>query len=134
MYGPEIPLSTRTPTYTYKRTKHTYTHTPTTLSPILSEAYFPLYSAVMHNQSTYPPLARLATIVTRVGSGLGRGLGQDGWTPLHWASGCGHLEVVKYLVEAGANLEVHPSVGGVVVVFVVGVFSTLPHSIITSTN
>ena len=37
-------------------------------------------------------------------------------------------------MEAGANLEVHPSVVGVVVVFVVGVFSTLPHSIITSTN
>ena len=30
---------------------------------------------------------------------------QDGWTPLHWASYYGHLDVVKFLVEQGADKE-----------------------------
>ena len=29
---------------------------------------------------------------------------QDGVTPFHQASGNGHLSIVKYLVEAGADL------------------------------
>ena len=27
----------------------------------------------------------------------------DGWTPLHWSSYNGHLNVVKYLIEHGAD-------------------------------
>ena len=30
---------------------------------------------------------------------------QAGWTALHWASYGGHLEVVKYLLEKGANVN-----------------------------
>ena len=30
---------------------------------------------------------------------------QDGWTPLVYASQNGHLEVVKSLIEAGANVN-----------------------------
>lgn len=27
------------------------------------------------------------------------------WTPLHAAATCGHLHLVKYLIEKGANLD-----------------------------
>ena len=30
---------------------------------------------------------------------------QDGWIPLHMASRQGHLDVVKTLIEAGANIN-----------------------------
>eukprot|EP00522_Entomoneis_paludosa_P001502 CAMPEP_0172469562 /NCGR_PEP_ID=MMETSP1065-20121228/64066_1 /TAXON_ID=265537 /ORGANISM="Amphiprora paludosa, Strain CCMP125" /LENGTH=66 /DNA_ID=CAMNT_0013227273 /DNA_START=48 /DNA_END=244 /DNA_ORIENTATION=+ len=29
----------------------------------------------------------------------------DGWTPLHWASKRGHLEVVRRLFDLGANVN-----------------------------
>ena len=29
--------------------------------------------------------------------------GNNGWTPLHWSSYCDHLNIVKYLIENGAN-------------------------------
>ena len=30
---------------------------------------------------------------------------QYGWSPLHKASGAGHLDIVKTLIEAGANVN-----------------------------
>ena len=30
---------------------------------------------------------------------------QDGWTPLIWAAGRGHADVVRLLLSAGANIE-----------------------------
>ena len=37
---------------------------------------------------------------------------QDGTTPLHAASHMGHLDVVKYLVEAGVGLNPGNNEGG----------------------
>ena len=39
------------------------------------------------------------------------GLASDGWTPLIRASKNNYLEIVKYLVEHGANLNIRNSAG-----------------------
>ena len=36
---------------------------------------------------------------------------QSGWSPLIWASLRGHLDVVKTLIEAGANVNQTDKVG-----------------------
>ena len=46
---------------------------------------------------------------------------QDGWSPLHKASINGHLEIVKTLIEAGANVnqatKVHHVAFSVIVIY-----------------
>ena len=40
---------------------------------------------------------------------------QDGWSPLHIASFFGHLDIVRALIEAGANISQVNKVGTVLV-------------------
>ena len=40
---------------------------------------------------------------------------QDGTTPLLWAARNGHLPMVEYLVEKGANMEAKDNVSDVVI-------------------
>ena len=41
---------------------------------------------------------------------------QDGWSPLHSASFYGHLDIVRALIEAGANIREANKVGTVSVI------------------
>ena len=43
-------------------------------------------------------------------------IGQNGWTPLHWAAGDGELEVVTKLLDSGADVQVKDNVGKVYLV------------------
>ena len=37
---------------------------------------------------------------------------QNQWTPLHWAANKGHVDVVRLLLETGADIEAADKVGG----------------------
>eukprot|EP00535_Pseudo-nitzschia_heimii_P007192 CAMPEP_0197175064 /NCGR_PEP_ID=MMETSP1423-20130617/1386_1 /TAXON_ID=476441 /ORGANISM="Pseudo-nitzschia heimii, Strain UNC1101" /LENGTH=595 /DNA_ID=CAMNT_0042624125 /DNA_START=60 /DNA_END=1847 /DNA_ORIENTATION=- len=51
-------------------------------------------------------LRKLRKVAEEVDRRLLRFEDENGWTPLHEAAGAGHLEVVRYLVENGASVDV----------------------------
>ena len=48
---------------------------------------------------------------------------ENGWTPLHEAVRSGHVDVVQFLINAGAGINDHTAVRGIFVVVV----SMIPH-------